>query len=326
MAQSVLKTVTARYKSVLANEGKWLDVTFKSREYDLVWNRDYSIVAGLFSVNTLEGRIKVRFCVGGMEKYFDGVWRFGTAKLVFRKGKWFLHIPMSKEMQALEDSDVSNVTGIDLGVNFLATSYDSEGNTAFYSGKRIKHKRAQYSKTRKQLQKRGTPSARRRLKQIGSRENRWMHDVNHCVSKALVDSQPAGTLFVIEDLTGIRNATERVRIKDRYVSVSWAFFDLRKKVEYKATLAGSKSIAVDPRYTSQTCPKCSYIVKANRDKKKHIFSCGCCGYTSNDDRIGAMNLHNKGKNYLSAVAEKYTLPQGALSAAPRCNATAGIPA
>ena len=136
MAQSVLKTVVARYKTVLANEGKWLNVSFKNREYDLVWNRDYSMATGLFSVNTLEGRIKVPFCAGGMEKYFDGVWRFGTAKLVFRKGKWYLHIPMSKEYDVIDDSDVSNITGVDLGVNFLATSYDSEGNTSFYSGKR----------------------------------------------------------------------------------------------------------------------------------------------------------------------------------------------
>ena len=151
-----------------------------------------------------------------------------------------------------------------------------------------------------------------------------MHDINHCVSKALVDSQPACTLFVLEDLTGIRTATERVRLKDRYVSVSWAFYDLRKKVEYKAALAGSKSIAVDPKHTSMKCPICGYITKANRDKKKHLFCCGSCGYTSNDDRIGAMNLHNMGKNYLSAVAVEYTLRQGALSTAPRCNATAGI--
>jgi len=311
MAQSVLKTVVARYKTVLTNGGEWKDVWFKRREYDLVWNRDYSIAKGLFSVNTLEGRIKVPFCVGGMEKYFDGTWRFGTAKLVFKKSKWFLHIPVTKEIESLEDSDVTNVTGVDLGINFLATSYDSDGNTAFYPGKKIKHRRAQYKKSRKQLQKRGTPSARRRLKRIGSRENRWMQDVNHCVSKALINSQPTGTMFVLEDLKGVRSVTERVRVKNRYVSVSWAFFDLRQKIEYKAALTGSKTIAVDPKYTSQTCPVCSHRAKSNRDRKSHTFRCSYCGYTSNDDRVGAMNLHTIGTKYLSAVAEKYTLPQGA---------------
>jgi len=301
MAQSVLKTVIARYKTVLANEGEWIAVSFKRGEFDLVWNRDYSIVKDMFSVNTLEGRIKVPFCMDGMEKFFDGTWRFGTAKLVTKKGKWYLHIPVSKDFEALDDSDVTNVTGVDLGINFLAVTYDSSGDTVFYPGKEIKHRRAKYSKTRKQLQKRGTPSARRRLKKIGSRENRWMRDINHNVSKALVDSQPSGTLFVLEDLKGIRSATEKVRLKDRYVSVSWAFFDLRKKIEYKAALAGSKAIAVDPKFTSQACPKCGYTKKTNRDRRAHTFRCGDCGYTSNDDRIGAMNLHHSGTRHLGAL-------------------------
>jgi len=102
-------------------------------------------------------------------------------------------------------------------------------------------------------------------------------------------------------LTEVRTATEKVRKKDRYVSVSWAFFDLRKKLEYKALLCGDKVLAVPPAYTSQTCPKCGHTEKANRDKRNHIFICQTCGYTSNDDRIGAMNLHRKGIEYLSAV-------------------------
>lgn len=88
----------------------------------------------------------------------------------------------------------------------------------------------------------------------------------------------------------------------RYEIVSWSFYDLRQKIEYKAKLNGSKVVAVDPKYTSQTCPKCGHVEKGNRDKKRHIFVCQNCGYHSNDDRIGAMNLHRKGIEYLSAVA------------------------
>ena len=36
-------------------------------------------------------------------------------------------------------------------------------------------------------------------------------------TKALVESNPKHTLFVLEDLTGVRNATERVKTKNRYV-------------------------------------------------------------------------------------------------------------
>ena len=51
---------------------------------------------------------------------------------------------------------------------------------------------------------------------------------------------------------------------------------------------------VNPAYTSQTCPKCGHTEKANRNKKLHTFCCKNCGYKSNDDRVGAMNLHRMG--------------------------------
>ncbi len=125
-----------------------------------------------------------------------------------------------------------------------------------------------------------------------------MQDVNHCVSKALVVNNPAHTLFILEDLSGIRHATERVKTKHRYVSVSWAFYDLEQKLIYKAKQNQSSVIKVNPRYTSQCCPVCGHTEKANRNKKIHLFTCKNCGYKSNDDRIGAMNLYCMGINYL----------------------------
>lgn len=219
-----------------------------------------------------------------------------------KHGKWYLHIPVSKDLPELQDMDVCNVAGVDLGVNFLAVSYDSSGKSQFFSGREVKHMRAKYKAVRKELQQRKTASARRRLKAIGQRENRWMSDVNHQVSKALVASAPAGTLFVLEDLTGVRQAMEKVNLKHKYEIVSWAFYDLRQKIEYKARLNGNKVITVSPKYTSQTCPKCGHTEKGNRNKKLHIFVCKNCGYRSNDDRIGAMNLYRKGIEYLSTVA------------------------
>lgn len=299
MTQSVIKTVIARYKTVLENESEWIKVCFKVPQYDLVWNRDYSLTKDKFSVNTLAGRLKVSYFDKGMEKYFNhDIYKFGTAKLVYKHDKYFLHIPVTYEIEECNTSQIRNVVGIDRGINFVVTTYDSKSKSKFVSGKQIKQKRANYVKLRKELQRRGTPSARRRLKAIGHRENRWMQDVNHCVSKALVEMYPENTLFVLEDLTGIRNATERVKLKHRYVSVSWSFYDLEQKLKYKAEAHNDMVINVSPRYTSQSCPKCGHTEKANRNKKLHLFTCKTCGYRSNDDRIGAMNLYRKGINYL----------------------------
>ena len=299
MAQSVFKTVIARYKAILETQKEWIKPSFDKPQYDLVWNRDYSLTQNCFSVNTLDGRIKLPYFAKGMSKYFDHTtYKFGTAKLVNKHGKYFLHIPVSYEVEESNISDICNVVGIDRGINFVVATYDSKHKSGFVSGRAIKQKRAHYSKLRKELQKRQTPSARRRLKAIGQRENRWMQDVNHCISKALVESNPKHTLFVLEDLTGIRSVTERVKTKDRYVSVSWSFYDLEQKLIYKAKQNQSTVIKVDPRYTSQCCPVCGHIEQSNRNKKIHLFTCKNCGYSSNDDRIGAMNLYHMGISYL----------------------------
>ena len=300
MAQSVFKTVIARYKTILENQNEWIKPSFKKPQYDLVWNRDYSLTQNCFSVNTLNGRVKLPYFAEGMSKYFNhSIYRFGTAKLVNKRGKYYLHIPVTYEVEESNISDICNVVGIDRGINFVVATYDSKHKSGFVSGKAIKQKRANYSRFRKELQMRHTPSSRRRLKAIGQRENRWMQDINHQVSKALATGNPKHTLFVLEDLTGIRNVTERVKTKDRYVSVSWSFYDLEQKLIYKAKQNQSSVIKVDPRYTSQCCPACGHTEKSNRNKKIHLFTCKNCGYTSNDDRIGAMNLYRMGINYLA---------------------------
>ena len=271
MAQSVLKTVIARYKTILENQNEWIKPSFKKPQYDLVWNRDYSLTQNRFSINTLNGRVKLSYFSDGMSKYFDHtIYKFGTAKLVSKHGKYYLHIPVTYEVEESNISDICNVVGIDRGINFVVATYDSKHKSGFVSGKAI-----------------------------GQRENRWMQDINHRVSKALVENNPKHTLFVLEDLSGIRNATERVKTKYRYVSVSWSFYDLEQKLIYKAKQNQSSVIKVDPRYTSQCCPCCGHVEKSNRNKKIHLFTCKKCGYKSNDDRIGAMNLYRMGIDYLA---------------------------
>lgn len=299
MTQSVLKTVISRYKTIQTNQHEWIQPKFKIPQFDLVWNRDYSLSQNYFSVNTLNGRLRLPYYAKGMEKYFNKeTYRFGTATLVFRHKRYFLHIPVTFEVDECCDSDICNVVGIDRGINFVIATYDSRHQSGFVSGKVIKQKRGHYKNLRKQLQQVGTLSSRRRLKAIGQRENRWMQDVNHCVSKALVENNPEHTLFVLEDLSGVRSATEKIRVKDRYVSVSWSFYDLEQKLIYKAMQHQDKVIKVNPAYTSQCCPVCGHTEKANRNKKIHLFCCQNCGYKSNDDRIGAMNLYRMGIDYL----------------------------
>ncbi len=304
MACNVCSVVAGSYASMKANGERTLAV-YKKPKLQYSYNRDYSFLKnGLVSIGTTKDRIKLPFITKGFDQYFDGSWKYGSATLVKKKGKYFLYISVKKEIEPCKDTEIVNVVGVDIGMNFLAVAVDSKDSMLFVNGREIKNKKASFMRTRKSLQQRRTASSRRRLKKIGNRENRWQQDVNHQVAKALVEFAGNNSLIVLEDLTGIRLATERVRRRDRYYSVSWGFADLRSKIEYKAKLKGIHTLAVDPRHTSQKCPVCGHTERSNRNKKTHTFCCKSCGYTSNDDRIGALNLRQMGIEYRHAVSCK----------------------
>lgn len=297
MAISVTRRVIGNYRTIRENQGSPWKIkkapSYKSSGYDLVWNRDYSInqKTGVISVNTVKGRVKL-----------DADWnriplqmrngQYGTARILTRNKRWLIVLPVT--IRIPDEPLPRNIMGVDLGMRFLAVSYDSHGKTSFYSGKEVTQKRAQYQALRASLQKKGTRSSRKRLLSIGHRENRWMRDINHQVSKALITACKQPTLIVLEDLKGIRKTTQRVKKSRRYVQVSWAFFQLRQMIEYKAQQAGHTMLVIDPAYTSQTCPICGQTRKTNRKKNKHLYHCANCDYTSNDDRIAAMNIQRLG--------------------------------
>ena len=328
---SSLKTVTARYKTIRTQLAKkpykyqngngdwqfiprtleWLTkpVSFRRPQADLVRGRDYSFVNGasgekLLSLNTLGGRIKVTFDIPDcFEEYFDGSWSFGTGKIVSFLGEWYFHIPVTKTTdEELTPDNVKHVVGLDRGLRFIVTGYDEGGNTTFISGKDVMAKRDRFQKVRDELQAKGTKSAKRALKRISGRENRWISDVNHQISKTLVDRYGSGTLFAVEDLAGVsfseENLSNRTK-KQRKDLRTWSFYQLEQFLTYKAEAVGSEVLEVKPDYTSQRCPKCGRILKANRHHEIHEYICDCCGYRSNDDRVGAMNIQLLGTMYLS---------------------------
>ena len=325
LAQSSVKTTIARYKTVKQQlfqnpykykdeNGKWKYITktlewlwkpvlFNRPQADLVRNRDYSFVndGHILSINTLDKRTKCTFEGKHFAEYLNGTWNLGTAKLVELKGLWYLHIPATRVIEDFQKENVRHVVGIDRGLRFLTVSYDEHGKTEFVSGRKIATKRRKFLKVRQQLQSKGTKSAKRRLKAISGRENRWMSDVNHQISKTLVEKYGKDTLLVLEDLTGVSfeetNISEKTKQQKSDLR-SWAFYQLEQFLTYKAHENRSEVLKVSAKYTSQRCPKCGTIHKENRDHHKHLYSCQC-GYKSNDDRIGAMNIQLLGTMWIS---------------------------
>ena len=321
LTQSAIRCVVAKYKTVKTQLSKkpfkyhdkttdktyyvnrdltWLQkpILFKQPQADLQRNRDWSFVKGQLSINTLDKRIKTDYICKGFNKYKN--WKLGLGKLIKINNTWYFYVSATKEMPDYQVSNTRHVVGIDRGLRFVATCYDEKGKTTFVSGNKIIQKRRHYKKLRAELQSKNTKSAKRRLKKIGHRENRWMTDVNHCITKTLVNQFGKNTLFVLEDLAGVTFDTTKNRKKEnRYEHNSWAFYQFEQDLTYKANLNSSQVIEVPAYYTSQRCIKCGRINKENRNHDLHLYICDRCGYKSNDDRIAAMNIQLLGTEYVS---------------------------
>ena len=329
MAQSVIRDVIARYKTVktqlskrrvacgLTKTGK-LRYTRKTLEYlekpikfsrpqaCFKRDRDYRLLAdtpktrGLISMRMTSGEsIRVRIAPSKRVDYPSLLRSYKSIfamRLECDRGKWYALIAVE---EVIEDQiEPYLAVGIDRGLINLAATYDENRVTSFFKGNEVARVRNHYQHLRARLQAKGTKGAKRRLKRLSGRENRWMTDVNHCLSKTLVSDYGPGVVLVLEDLTGVSNGRGGKGKLSGQLS-SWAFYQLGEFVKYKAKRAGITVIEVSPDYTSQRCPMCMTVRKENRDQKRHIYKCSSCGYQTNDDRVAAMNLCELGVEYIT---------------------------
>jgi putative transposase len=207
---------------------------------------------------------------------------------------WFL-LATCEVPEAAPNTGPVDFLGIDLGVVNIATTSDGE----IMAGREINRVRARERELRAKLQKKNTPSAKRRLKKRRRKEARRAKDINHKIAKHVVaEAERTGRGIAPEDLTGIR---ERVRLRkpggtshalkavgeghplQLVVCPAGAF------IAYKARRAGVPVVYVDPAYTSRTCAECGHIDKGNRVSQAW-FACRNCGFVDHADRNGSRNI------------------------------------
>lgn len=300
MACNVCSAVASTYASAKSNKRMKM-ASFSHSKLVYSYNRDYTVQANeqTVSMGTLDKRIKVPFLMG--ENYLPYLisqdWLFGSAELVPTRKGYSLHVIVKRPVDEPNLTECDAIIGVDRGMNFLAVATNQDDKTVFFKGRSIKDKKAKFVRQRKDLQRKGTRSAKRKLKKLAGRENRFMTDVNHQVANEIIKFAKASgskPCIVLEDLTNI-NLRTTVRLRDRYWRFSWAFAQLESIIRYKAVAEGIPMLSVSPKYTSQKCPKCGHTEKANRDKKNHRFCCKACNFQLNDDLIGARNIRDRGR-------------------------------
>lgn len=234
------------------------------------------------SIWTVDGRLKIKFRCG--ERQFELLQgKRGEADLGLVDGRFYLFVAC--EVETPKTIDVQGVLGVDLGIVNIAT--DSDGQV--FSGKEVDDNRRKFAHRRRNLQRNGSKSSKRKLKSISGKQSRFQKDTNHRISKCIVrKAQDTHRTIALEELGGIRDRVT-VRRKQRARHANWSFYDLRAKIEYKARRAGIPVVLVDPRNTSKMCSICGHIDPSNRPTQSS-FKCVRCGFADLADHNAAVNI------------------------------------
>ena len=190
-----------------------------------------------------------------------------------------------------------NYIGVDRNTTgHIAVAANPKTGKIWKLGKKGLHIHNKYKNIRKSLQKQGKY---RKVKQIKDRESRIVKDLNHKISKKIVDIAVKNNSGIkLEDLTGIRNNKKHTR-SFNYSLNSWSFYQLQMFLEYKAKIQGVEVVYIDPHYTSKSCSRCGLI--GNRNGKK--FKC-TCGYVDHADVNASFNIALKDINIDQSIGER----------------------
>jgi IS605 OrfB family transposase len=223
------------------------------------------------SLTTVNGRIHVPLVLGQYQRDALRGKKPTAAKLVYRNREWYIHIVIEDDPG--QRSHPICTIGVDRGVYNIAVT--SEG--IFHSGRKAMHIREKFASRRARLQSKGTASAKRALKRLSGRERRFMRDMNHRISKAIVaEAVRKNASIKLEDLSGIRDRLKRFSCTWNRRVNAWAFRELENLIRYKAERAGIPVESVPAKDTSRECSKCGAVDKNSRSGAH--FQCAICGY------------------------------------------------
>jgi len=218
--------------------------------------------------------------------------KHGLLRIKKKRGKWIADITIILPEVSAVESD--KVMGVDLGIKVPAVSYTpGYGGKFFGNGRYQRAKRRQFYAHRKRLQK---AKKIRAIRKSQGKETRWMTNINHQLSRQIVNhahTQGVG-IIRLETLTGIRQGTTRTSRgakarKNNRMMATWSFFQLTTFIRYKAARLGIRVEQVDPAYTSQLCPACGAKNKAD----DRTYMCRDCCWLGHRDLVGAINLSRR---------------------------------
>lgn len=213
--------------------------------------------------------------------------------LASRPYEWHLVVDNAVEIHPTTNT---NVAAIDLGEIHPATITDGT-EAVVVSCRQLRAQSQHTAKNLASLQQKQSRHRKgsRRWKKLQRRKTRFLakqkrrrRDIEHKVSRAVVDfaiENKVGTL-AIGDVRDVADG-KRLNKKSQQKISNWSHGEMRTYIGYKAEALGITVLDnVDEAYTSQTCARCG-----NRYKPKgRVYTCPTCGSIAHRDVQGAANI------------------------------------
>jgi len=224
--------------------------------------------------------------------------------IVSRRGeKW--DVSIQTEYKVVSSAPNSSEIGIDMGVKRFMTMSSGDFVEPLNLFKQELEKLAKLQR-KLARQKKGSRNSRKTKRKI-ARLHRYIADSRrdflHKTSTKIAKNH---SIVYVEDLkvsnmsasaggtkeSPGKNVKQKSGLNRSILDQGWyGFFQM---LSYKLEQRGGKLIKVDPKNTSRTCPRCGLVSAENR-KSQATFACIGCGYRSNADEVGAINILRAGR-------------------------------
>jgi len=224
-----------------------------------------------------------------------------------RNGVWWLTLSCDEDVP-LQTEPSAPVVGVDVGIaHFITTStnkeYGSFHGKMARQHKRDREKRRRKAKLRACLEKKGASADKlpSTSSATGQRLSRHVkQEINRAVNELITDHPDARLIY--EDLN-VASMRFKARSMNAYLYAS-NLAHIPEQLAWAAAQRGMAAHTVWAAYSSQECPRCHFVDRANRPNQK-TFKCVVCGYEDHADHKAAVTLAGRwGDRELAACRDK----------------------
>ncbi len=270
------------------------------RDLSAAWKRCFKKISGQPKFKkkgkndsfTLEGTCKIKNSftiqvprIGKLKTYerLPSVDKIKSVTISRQADRWFISFKIETQIQ---NNSNTGIVGVDLGVKSLATLSTGEvvEGAKSYRKNKTKLSRLQWLNRNQIIGSKNWRKAQLKIARLHRKIANIRKDTIHKLTSLLAKNH--GTI-VIEDLN-VSGMMKNHKLAGAIADMG--FYEVRRELEYKCKLYGSKLVVADRWLpSSKTCSNCGHK-KEILCLSERVFECENCNFTIDRDLNAAINL------------------------------------